>query len=634
MDNQDRQKIIIISVVLVSIILMLRSAQLQLFTKKYKEQAAKTTLFKNVIYPSRGLLYDRNGKPLVLNYPIYEIHATKNKIKVGMDTLEFCRLLHIDKATFIKNLQKDWTNPKFHKAIPFIFLNKISPEQFAVFQEHMFKFPGFYPVQRYIRAYPHKNGAHVLGYMGEVNQEIIDRFKDKYAPGDYIGVSGVEYAYENELSGEKGVKYILRDNLGRKVGSFDNGRLDSTAVSGEDIELGIDLDLQAYGEILLQNKRGAIVAIEPSTGQILALISSPGYDPNLLTLNENRGEGISLLVNDSINKPLNNRAVTNKYPPGSIFKPILSLIALEKGTTYSSKPIFCPGYYRLSASKVQKCHAHVSANDISSAIQHSCNTYFFQMYRDFVDQYGYKNPGVGLDTLVSYLHDFGLGKRLGVDVSYENKGFIPNSEYYKRLYKRETNGWRSVWTLSLGIGQGEMQLTTIQMANLAAILANRGFFYTPHLIKRYISGKALPLEYTIPKKVRIQKRHFAPVIDGLEQVVLFGTARVAYVPGLDVCGKTGTSENVHGEDHSVFFGFAPKNSPKIAIAVFIENAGFGAQWAAPIASLMIEKYIRKNISPDRKYLEQKMLKGVLVENPGELIELETPPVPDSTALQN
>ncbi|MBK6362346.1 MAG: penicillin-binding protein 2 [Saprospiraceae bacterium] len=622
MDNQERQKIIYIIVVICALLLILRSAQLQLFTKKYKEQAAKTTLFKNVIYPSRGLLYDRNGKPLVLNYPIYEIQAIKNKIQAGMDTVEFCKLLNIDKTTFIKNLQKDWTNPKFHKAIPFVFLNKISPEQFAVFQEHMFKFPGFYPVQRYIRAYPHKNGAHVLGYMGEVNQEIIDRFKDKYAPGDYIGISGVEYAYENELSGRKGVKYILRDNLGRKVGSFDNGSLDSTAVSGEDMELGIDLDLQAYGEMLLQNKRGAIVAIEPSTGQILALISSPGYDPNLLTLNENRGEGIFKLVNDSIDKPLNNRAVTNKYPPGSIFKPILSLIALEKGTTYPSKPIFCPGFYRLSGSKVQKCHAHVSASDISSAIQHSCNTYFFQMYRDFVDQYGYKNPGVGLDTLVSYLEDFGLGNRLGVDVSYENKGFIPNSEYYNRLYRKESNGWRSVWTLSLGIGQGEMQLTTIQMANLAAILANRGFFYTPHLIKKYISGKALPLKYTIPKKVRIHKRHFAPVIDGLEKVVLFGTARVAYVQGLDICGKTGTSENVHGEDHSVFFGFAPKNSPKIAIAVFIENAGFGAQWAAPVASLMIEKYIKKEISPDRKYLEDKMIKGILVENPTELIEIE------------
>lgn len=613
MENQDRKRIILFVIGLASIILLLRAAQLQLFTKKYKEQAARTTLFKNVIYPARGLLYDRNGKPLVLNYPIYEIMATKNRINPAMDTMEFCRLLAIDKKTFIDNLNKDWSNPQFHKAIPFVFLNKISPEQYAVFQEHMFKFPGFYAVQRYIRAYPHAQAAHALGYMGEVNKEIIAEKGDKYSAGDFIGVSGVEYAYENELSGEKGVQYILRDNLGRKVGSFDNGRLDSMAISGEDIELGIDLELQAYGEQLLQNKRGAIVAIEPSTGQILAFVSAPSYDPNILTLDENRGQGITMLLQDSINKPLNNRAVTNKYPPGSIFKPILSLIALQKGITQANKPMFCPGFYRLSATKVQKCHLHSTPRNVGEAIQHSCNTYFFQMYRDFVDQYGYKKPGVGLDTLVSYLYDFGLGKRLGVDLSYENKGFVPTSEYFNRLYKKEVNGWRSVWTLSLGIGQGELQLTTIQMANLAAILANRGFFYTPHLIKKYLSGKALPLEYTIPKRVRIDKKHFAPVIDGLERVVLYGTARNAYVEGLDICGKTGTSENVHGEDHSVFFGFAPKNSPKIAIAVFIENAGFGAQWASPIASLMIEKYLTGTIREGRLYMEENMNKGVLVE---------------------
>lgn len=613
MDNQERKRIIYFVVILIASILLLRSAQLQLFTKKYKEQAARTTLYKSIIYPARGLLYDRNGKPLVLNYPIYEILAIKNKIKPDMDTAEFCKLLNINKEVFIENLNKDWKNPQFHKAIPFVFLNKINPEQFARFQEHIFKFPGFYPVQRYIRAYPHDHAAHALGYMGEVNKEIIEKYGDKYAPGDFIGVSGIEYAYETELSGEKGVNYILRDNLGRMVGSFDNGRLDSMAKSGEDIELGLDLDLQAYGELLLQNKRGAIVAIEPSTGQILALVSSPSYNPNLLTLDENRRKGITMLIRDTINKPLNNRAVTNKYPPGSIFKPILSLIALQKGITYSSRTIFCPGFYRLSASKVQKCHAHSVPTDVSTAIMHSCNTYFFQMYRDFLDQYGYKKPGIGLDTLVSYLYDFGLGKRLGVDLSYENKGFVPNSEYYKRLYKKETGGWRSLWTLSVGIGQGEMQLTTIQMANLAAILANRGHYYTPHLIRRYLSGKALPLEYTIPKRVRIDKKHFTPVIDGLEKVVLFGTARVAYVQGLDICGKTGTSENVHGDDHSVFFGFAPKINPKIAIAVFIENAGFGAQWAAPVASLMIEKYIQKEISPERKYLEENMIKGILVE---------------------
>lgn len=611
---KERKNIIIFCVVLVSFVLAMKSAQLQIFTKKYKEQAARTTLYKNVIYPSRGILYDRHGKSLVLNYPIYEIHATYNKVKTNIDTAEFCKLLDIDKATFENNLNKDWSSPQFNKSIPFVFLSKISPEQFAIFQEHLYKFPGFYPIQRYIRAYPHQHGAHVLGYMGEVNKSILEKYGDLYSPGDYIGITGIEYAYEKELAGAKGVNYILRDNLGRMVGPFDNGRLDSLAKSGEDIKLSIDLDLQAYGELLLQNKRGAIVAIDPGSGEILAMVSSPSFDPNLLNLDGRRGLGMINLINDSINRPLNNRAVSNKYPPGSIFKPILSLIALQKGTTFANRPIYCPGYYRLSSTKVQKCHLHPAANNIAQANQYSCNTYFFQLFRELIDQYGYKNPGIGMDTLVSYLNDFGLGQRLGLDFSYENKGFVPDSKYFDRLYRKETNGWRSVWTLSLGIGQGEMQLTTVQMANLAAILANRGFYYTPHLIKEFKSGKPIPQEYKKANSVRVDPKHFSMVIEGLERVVTSGTARIAYIPGIDVCGKTGTSENRHGDDHSVFFGFAPKKNPKIAIAVFVENAGFGAQWAAPISSLMIEKHIRGEIDPARKYLEDKMINGKLTDS--------------------
>jgi len=320
------------------------------------------------------------------------------------------------------------------------------------------------------------------------------------------------------------------------------------------------------------------------------------------------------LLLDTINRPLNNRAVTNRYPPGSIFKPVLSLIALQKGVTWVNRPIFCPGFFRLSASKVQKCHSHQTIHNISEAIQHSCNTYYFQITKDFLDLYGYKKPGIGLDTLISYLREFGLGNKLGLDYSYENKGFIPDSKYYDRVYRKEAAGWRSMWVLSLGIGQGEMQLTTVQMANLAAIIANRGFYITPHFIKTYLSGKPVPKEYTTKKGVRIDSKYFLPVVDGLEKVVTAGTARVAFVQGLDICGKTGTSQNAHGKDHSVFFGFAPKNNPKIAIAVFIENAGWGGDWAAPIASLLMEKYINKTIDPGRKYLETKMFKGLINVN--------------------
>ena len=610
----DRKYGIYYIIVLIAIVLTSRAAYLQLISTKYKEQAQKTTLEKSLIYPSRGLIYDRNGKTLVYNKPIYLIYAVYRKIDPKMDTMLFCSLLGIDKTTFIQNLNKDWKSGQFHKSIPFVFLSKVSPEQFAVFQEHLYKFPGFYPEERSIRGYPHNNASHVLGYLGEVDRKIIENSDGLYVMGDFIGKTGLEIAYEKELSGGKGVNYILKDNLGRQVGMYDNGRLDSMAIPGEDMKISIDLELQAYADSLMQNKRGGLVAIEPSTGEILAMVSAPTYDPNMLSLDENRSSGMQALLFDTINRPLNNRAVTNRYPPGSIFKPILSLIALQKGVTWQQRGMSCFGGFRLSATKKMGCHSHAHINNISEAIQHSCNTYYLQITKDFLDQYSNKQPGRGLDTLVSYLRDFGLGDKLGLDYSYEGKGRIPDSKWYDRVYSKEAGGWKSMWVLSLGIGQGEMELTTVQMANLAAILANRGYYYPPHFVKQYVSGKSLPAFYTTKKKVRIDQKYFQPVVDGLEAVVTGGTARVAYVEGLDICGKTGTSQNPHGKDHSVFFGFAPKNNPKIAIAVFVENAGWGGDWAAPISSLMIEKYLNKSISPQRKYLQEKMFKGLINTN--------------------
>lgn len=607
----DRKFGIYYIIVMVAIVLTARAAYLQLFSSKYKEQAQKTTLEKNLIYPSRGLIYDRNGKTLVYNKPIYQIYTIYRKIDPNMDTMLFCSLLGIDKLTFVQNLTKDWKSNQFHKSIPFVFLSKVSPEQFAIFQEHLYKFPGFYTEERSIRGYPHSNASHVLGYLGEVDRKIIENSDGLYVMGDFIGKTGLEIAYEKELSGGKGVNYILKDNLGRQVGMYDNGRLDSMAIPGEDMKISIDLELQAYADSLMQNKRGGLVAIEPSTGEILAMVSAPTYDPNMLSLDENRSVGMQALLFDTINRPLNNRAVTNRYPPGSIFKPILSLIALQKGVTWQQRGMSCFGGFRLSATKKMGCHSHAHINNISEAIQHSCNTYYLQITKDFLDQYSNKQPGRGLDTLVSYLRDFGLGDKLGLDYSYEGKGRIPDSKWYDRVYSKEAGGWKSMWVLSLGIGQGEMELTTVQMANLAAILANRGYYYPPHFVKQYVSGKPLPSFYTTKKKVRIDQKYFQPVVDGLEAVVTAGTARVAYVEGLDICGKTGTSQNPHGKDHSVFFGFAPKNNPKIAIAVFVENAGWGGDWAAPISSLMIEKYLNKSISPHRKYLEDKMYKGLI-----------------------
>lgn len=610
MNNLSYRKYSIYYIIaLLSLGLICGAAYLQLISPKYKEQARRTTLERQSVYPARGLIYDRNGKTLVYNKPIYVIYATYRKIDPKMDTSWFCSLLGIDKEIFIKNLEKDWSSPQFHKSIPFVFLSKVSPEQFAIFQEHMYKFPGFSAEERSIRGYPHSHGAHILGYLGEVDKRIVENSNGIYVPGDFIGKAGLEVTYEQELSGRKGLLYILKDNLGRRVGSYDNGRLDSLARPGEEMKISIDLDLQAYADSLMMNKRGGLVAIEPSTGEILAMVSAPTYDPNLMTLDEDRNKGVMMLLNDTINRPLNNRAMTSVYPPGSIFKPILALIALQKNISWVDRGMACNGGFRLSATKKIGCHIHQRISNVSEAIQHSCNTYFVQITKDFLDQYSTKTPGRGLDTLVSYLNDFGLGDRLGVDYSYEGRGFIPDGSFYDRVYKKEALGWKSMWVLSLGIGQGEVGLTTVQMANLAAIIANRGYYITPHFIKGYLSGRPFPEEYKVKHKVRIDRKYFDPVIDGMEDVVTAGTARQAYIPGVTLCGKTGTSQNPHGKDHSVFFGFAPKENPKIAVAVFVENAGWGGSWAAPISSLLIEKYINKSISPSRKVLEEKMMNG-------------------------
>lgn len=605
----EKSKIILIVFGICAFILTAKTAQLQLFSDKYKNEARRTTLDKSVKYPARGLIYDRNEKLLVSNNTIYDINVIYNNVSKNIDTTEICTLLDIDKATFKKNINKNWNSPQYHKAIPFTFLTRVKPEQFSIFQEHLHKFPGFYPIERNIRTYPHKNVAHVLGFLGEVDKDDLEKEgNEEYASGDYIGRSGLERTYEYALRGTKGVGYVLKDNLGRDVESYENGRLDSAAISGSDIISTIDLDLQTYGEMLMQNKLGSIVALEPSTGEILTMISSPSYDPNLLNLDRNRGVAYDSLSQDTLYKPLFDRSVMAKYPPGSLFKTVFSLIAMQKQILHHNRTIYCDGAYEVDSRGlyVQGCHHHPTPYNVSIAIQHSCNTYYYQLLREFIDSHGYTTPGVGLDTLLSHLKDFGLGQKLGIDYHTEEKGFLPSPEFYDRLYSNVRNGWRSTYILSLGIGQGELELTTVQMANLAAIIANKGYFYTPHLVKSFVKEEfELDNEYTVPKRVRIDEEHFEPVIDGMSKVTTLGTGKLAFIPGIEICGKTGTSEN-SGEDHSVFFAFAPRENPKIAIAVFVENAGFGGDIAAPIASLMIEKYINGEISPRKQYLEDRM----------------------------
>jgi len=609
--SQDEKKIrfniIRVVVILMAVMLIGTLAKFQLLDPFYANKANVTTLNQNIIFPARGLFYDRNGKLLVINYPAYDLYVTYKNINKDIDTAHFCSLLGITKEMFIENLNKDWHMGKYSKSIPFVFLKNIDSRTFLAFQENLFRFSGFFPVLRSVREYPESNGAHYLGYISETTPQQISNSEGAYKLGDYIGASGLEKRYEDYIRGEKGVKFILKDNLGREVGPYDNGRLDKDARSGLDMMIGIDLELQKYGEKLMKNKVGSIVAIEPSTGEILALVSSPNYDPNLLSFNRNRGRDYAILLRDSL-KPLFDRSASAIYPPGSIFKPILALIAMQEGTMNENTSHECTGAYFYKTVRYG-CHNHPKPYNIKVALQHSCNSYFIETFRDLIEIHGFNKAKSGLDILDRYLDKFGLGKPLYSDVATEKGGFIPTSDYYSRLYK--TDQWRSTYIISVGIGQGELQLTTIQMANLAAIIANRGYYYTPHLIRKFNSEQVeIPEKFRIKNEVPIDKKYFEPVIDGMELAVNSGTATLAFNPEIQICGKTGTSQNPHGDDHSVFFAFAPKVNPKIALAVYVENAGWGGLIAAPIASLMIEKYLQDTVK--RKDLEEKMLKKDLI----------------------
>lgn len=595
-------------------ILLLKAMEIQLIDTSYQDRARTTAIDKEILYPSRGLVLDRNGKLLVNNNAMYDLKCTYKQIDPQMDTTRFCELLGIDKATFEKNLDKNWRSARYSKSVPFVFMSKISSETYARFQESMYEFPGFSIQLRNVRGYPYPHAAHVLGYLSEVNQAQIEASSGKYSRGDYIGATGIELAYEEELRGKKGVSYILKDNLGREVGSYKDGDFDTVAVSGLDVVTALDIELQKYGEELMQNKTGSIVAIEPATGEILTMISAPTYDPNLLTINRNRGEAFSALLQDSL-RPFLDRSLMAKYPPGSIFKTVVSLIGIQEGVTTANTGHSCTGGY-VYKGMVRGCHEHSYPYNVATALQHSCNTYYFHTIRNIVDRFGFYDPHQGLDTFNNFVYQFGLGKPLGVDLPSEASGNVPTSKYYDYLYPREKGSWKSPTIMSIGIGQGEIEMTTVQMANLAATIANRGYYITPHVAKGFIGGEvALEERFQTKKYVAIDQRHFEPIIDGMEKVVTAGTAMNARIKDIRLCGKTGTSQNPHGKDHSVFFAFAPRENPQIAIAVYVEHGVWGNRYASIIASLMVEKYLKGNIDPNRQYLEQRMLDADLVTLP-------------------
>lgn len=584
-------------------VLLAQVAYLQLFNANYRQKAESTTVSKETLYPSRGLIFDRNGTAMVVNTPRYEIHATYNKISPDLDTSKFCKILGISRSEFISRINKDWRQPMYSKSVPFPFLKNISAQRFAYIQEYLHEFEGFEPVERLVRSYPYSCGSHALGYISEVDREQLRDSSHAYALGDYIGVSGLEKTYESDLRGKKGIKLTMKDNVGRTTGPFKGGDLDIMPENGKDLITSIDLELQLYCEKLMENKTGSIVAIEPSTGEILAYVSAPYYNPNILSSNLEEGKQLGSLLKDTL-KPFFDRCVMAKYPPASIFKPVMSLIAMEEGVANEYTSVYCPGFYKYE-SFTYGCHHHPYPSNIKLALQHSCNSYFFQLFRNTIEHYGYKNHDKGLDILNDYLADFGLGKPLGVDLPVESSGFIPTSQFYDQLYPEYE--WKSTYIMSIGIGQGELQLTTLQMANLAATIANKGYFYTPHLLRGYMDvNKSLNSKYRVPHRINIDTAFYEPVIEGMERTVRAGTAYKAYNRDIVFCGKTGTSQNPSGEDHSVFFGFAPRKNPKIAVAVYIENAGFGGDVAAPIASLVVERYLQDSIS--RTFLEDRMLK--------------------------
>ncbi len=636
--NKERQFVFLLVFVLAGLLLAGRAFQLQVLSDSFRGRADAVAMSKVTHYPARGLIYDRNGKLLINNAPVYDLMVTYNQVKPGMDTTKFCQLLGITKEEFKLRLNKDFKRDKrFSRVKPFIFLDKISPVAFSLFQESIYEFPGFFAQVRNIRSYPVNHAAHMLGYIQEVTDADIKASEGTYVMGDYIGKSGIELAYEEELKGVKGVRFVLKDNLGRDVGSFQNGKRDTLPVSGLDLITTIDVELQAYAESLMVNKKGAVVAIEPKTGEILAFLSSPTYNPNLMVIDQNRGRNYAALAADK-SQPLFNRAIMASYPPGSTFKASVGLIGMQMGAITAETGWPCGGYYVNGGRDVRKCRGHAHPSNISIALQWSCNSYFFRTFKQIVDHYGYYNSAQGLDTMAYYLHELGFGQKLGVDFPGEKPGRVPDSKYYNKMYPKDKGGWRSPTIISVGIGQGEIELTTIQMANIAAIIANRGYYYIPHFVKAFKQGdKTLPPREPFRKRIKVPigSYYFPSVVDGMAAVIAHGTAGSSKIPDLPVAGKTGTVQNPHGEDHSTFIGFGPVDDPKIAIAVYVENAGGGGKFAAPISTLLMEKYLRGSISESRKHREKQMLEANLIEpKPKKLVVSMSPGSQDSIQVDN
>lgn len=591
MNNLSNRSYVVVAVfAVVGLIFAISLFRLQVLDSDYKQYATNNVLREIIQYPARGLIYDRNGELLVYNKTAYDLLITPREV-TDFDTTLLCNLLSLSLDDLKERIQKakDYSRYK-----PSILIKQISPENFAILQEQLYKFKGFHSQTRTLREYTHPVASHILGYVGEVTANDIKR-DNYYKSGDYIGQAGVEKTYEKQLRGSKGVKKFMVDVHNRIQGSYEDGKQDKPPVIGKNLVSTIDLDLQVYAEKLFQNKKGAVVAIEPATGEVLTILSAPTYDPGLL-VGRVRGENFAKLAADTL-QTLFNRALVAKYPPGSTFKPFNILIGLQEGVINTSTRFVCNG----TASQPIKCtHDHVTPADVVDAVRESCNPYLWNTFRNILNKY--PSTAEGFRVWSKYVQRFGLGEKVGVEFSGENPGLAPTVDYYNKKFKGDW--WRALTIRSLAIGQGELGVTPIQMANCSAILANRGYYFEPHIVKA-IENDTVRSSIKVKHETGIDDRHFDPVYQGMMQVTKGRLNR--NIPGIDYCGKTGTIQNPHGEDHSAYIAFAPAENPKIAILVYVEGGGYGSTHAAPMASLIIEKYLNDTISSVRQRFETELM---------------------------
>ena len=590
---ENRRYVIAAIAIVIVVIYIVRLFTLQLMSDDYKKNADSNAFLKKVEFPSRGLIYDRSGQLMVYNQPSYDIMVIMNEEKGNIDTLEFCTTLGITKEFYIKRMEdikNRAKNPGYSRYTQQLFLTQLSDKEFSVFREKMFRFPGFYVQRRSIRQYQYPYAAHVLGDVAEVSQGDIDN-DDYYQPGDYIGKLGVERYYEKQLRGEKGIQILLRDAHGRVQGHYQNGELDSKPVAGKNLTLSLDMNLQALGERLLEGKIGSIVAIEPKTGEVLAMVSSPTYDPRMMTGRMRSKNHRALQQN--VWKPLLNRSIMGQYPPGSTFKTSQALTFFTEGIITAGTAYGCShGFYHRGLHV--GCHGHASPLSLVPAISTSCNGYFcWGLYYMMGNRKKYHRVQDAMNTWRDYMVSMGFGYKLGIDLPGEKRGLIPNADFYDNAYK---GSWNGLTVISISIGQGEVNLTPLQIANLGATIANRGYYITPHVVKK-VEGEPLDTTFTKKHYTKASRKAYDYVVAGMRSAVVGGTCKAANRSDYLVCGKTGTAQN-RGQDHSVFMGFAPMNEPKIAIAVYVENGGFGADYGVPIGALMMEQYINGKLSPE------------------------------------